>query len=245
MGEIMADVISRMIPFLCLLYSLSMLIFMAELSNGQISIALFLFLSILGYLFIPVTYIIHKLFSKKIERDDSIEYKTHSLTFITDYDRANPMSSKDANLKFMERMEEAGKLDKQQAARQRMAISQGGRFGGIMSYGQMNRGMQSRAASNFGGFPPQPRGFYGRQAGGYAMGGYVNRGYQIGVMQRPNEERYMSRAVRSLGSLIFGQNRQNRATYGSNTAVVHPAPIFQQPQYIAPAYGQGTRSFAQ
>ena len=57
MGATMADVFSRMIPFFCLLYSLSMLVFMSELS-GEINIfCLVFFFLILSYILIPITYI--------------------------------------------------------------------------------------------------------------------------------------------------------------------------------------------
>ena len=68
MGATMADVFTRMIPFFCLLYSMSMLIFMSELSGGRITFCLVFFLMVLIYFLVPVTPIIKqycKCYSKK------------------------------------------------------------------------------------------------------------------------------------------------------------------------------------
>jgi hypothetical protein len=76
-------------------------------------------------------------------------YQKHSITFMTDYDRSNPMSEKESNLKYLEKMKEAGELDKKQYDQQKNYFNQGGRFGGVMNYGAQVNNLQSRAINTY------------------------------------------------------------------------------------------------
>lgn len=229
-----------------------MFIFKEELAEGESTLAIVILILVIIYLLLPITAFIHK-FSREVFRHDTMEYRKHSITFLSDYDRANPMSSKEANEKYLEKIAEAGTLDKEQAEKQKQAFAQGGRFGGIMNYGAVNFGMQYRATANYGGAGFQARPAYAgyQMAGGYRgfamqgaarMGGQVANFGQITANYAPN--RYAHRAVAG-----FGGQAMQMAGFARPQPVVmraqQPGAVaYQQPARVAYQQPAGTQQMA-
>lgn len=152
---------------------MSIFIFTDILSDHANKGGLIVWLLTIFYLLIPVRYIIMKC-SKDVHKYDEMTHEKHYLTFWSDYDRANPMSEKEANIRFLEKMKEEGKVDKNEFDMQKYNINQGGRFGGVLNYGAQVNNMQSRVLNvyqqpmMFGHFAPRPQVFNnGYQAMGY------------------------------------------------------------------------------
>jgi len=76
-------------------------------------------------------------------------YNKHSITFLTDYDRANPMSEKEANMKYISKMKEAGELDTKHYEEQMKMFIQQGRLGGVINYGVHSNNMQTRVLNTY------------------------------------------------------------------------------------------------
>jgi hypothetical protein len=226
LGATMAQVFGNLIPFYCFLYGISIFAFGDVLSEQQNPIGLIAFLCTLVYLFLPVRYMINKC-TKDVWRYDDMTYEKHSITFFDDYNRSNPMSEKVANLAYIEKMKEAGELDKQQYEAKKNQLNQGGRYGGVMNYGQQ-ASLQARAYQTY-----QPSFQMGRpqlaQNQAYMMGGQGG-GYHQGYMGNAQAlpVRY---AVRTQGPMQMqmpnGQRVMMAPNYGGRQVMVQRA---QYPQ---------------
>lgn len=182
-----------------------------------------------------------------------------------DYNRSNPMTQKEANLKYLEKMSEAGELDKQMYDQQRQYYNQLGRFGGVMHYGAQVNNIQTRVFNTYqplmiarpAGVMPQNFG-YGIQRMGYnplqAMPQrYVVRMVQPGAGVNYQYPGVMVRPVMVQRAGYMAQNNQivsHPQAYQRPIAVVNqpvnvmqqpyrPQPIvYQQPVYQQPVYQQ-------
>jgi len=232
----MAQVFSNMIPFFCFIYGISLYAFSDILSGGKAPIGLAAFLITLIYMLIPVRYCINKLGSEA-NRYDNMTYEKHSITFITDYDRSNPMTEKDANIKFLEKMKEAGELDKEQYQQQLNYYNQGGRFNGVMNYGQQNNSLQGRVYNTY----QQPV-MYVRAAPQIRMmgGGGV---YQYGAPNPGMPAMYQRRMFHPMqmrmGGNVMMQQRVVYANQGMVRVAQQPQMVIRQPQAVVqPIAGQ-------
>lgn len=231
------------------------------LNGHRLGIGLAAFLLTLAYLFLPIRYCINKCASQ-VWRHDEMTYEKHCSTFLTDYNRSNPMTQKEANLKYLEKMSEAGELDKQMYDQQRQYYSQLGRFGGVMHYGAQVNNIQTRVFNTYQpmviarpiGVMPQNFG-YGIQRMGYnpiqAMPQrYVVRMVQPGAGGNVQYPGMMMRPVMIQRAGYMAQNNQIAAhpqAYQRPSAIVNqPANVMQQPYrpqpivYQQPSYQQPT-----
>lgn len=78
-------------------------------------------------------------------------YERHSMTFLTDYNRANPMTSKEAYMEYYDKLKEAGEIDSKKYEQQRNIFNNAGRFGGVINYGQASNTLQTRVQSTYQG----------------------------------------------------------------------------------------------
>jgi hypothetical protein len=230
LGATMAQVFSNMIPFFCFLYGISIFAFGDILSEQENTIGLIAFLCTLIYLFLPVRYIINRC-TKDVWRYDDMTYEKHSITFFDDYNRSNPMSEKEANLAYIEKMKESGELDKQQYEAKKNQLNQGGRYGGVMNYGQQ-ASLQARAYQTY-----QPNFQLGRpqlaQNQAYMMGGQGG-GYHQRYMVN-NQALPVRYAVRTQGPMQMqlpnGQRVMMAPNYGGRQVMVNRQAMVQRVQY--------------
>ena len=82
--------------------------------------------------------------SKNAEKSDEMTYEQHSVTFTNDYHRANPMTQMDANITFLTKLKDEGLLQQNQYNQQVSIYQKGGRFGGVVSYGEQAESLQNR-----------------------------------------------------------------------------------------------------
>lgn len=240
MGSTMADVFINAFPLLCFLYGISIFVFSNELSGGRSYVGLAAIVLTIIYLFLPIRSVINKC-TRGVFRSDSKEYKNHYFTFLTDYNRANPMSQKEANLDFLSKMANDGKLDKDEVEKRMKAFMQGGKFGGVMTYGQNSSNMQNRAVNTYG-FAAQPAYGYG-QYNAYYQRGYAQPayGYAAQPFYRPvvvptaysnPVQQYAAPVQQFARPVVVPQ-----PTY-SYQQPVYQQPVYQQPVYQQPVYQQ-------
>eukprot|EP00343_Euplotes_focardii_P012507 CAMPEP_0205833638 /NCGR_PEP_ID=MMETSP0206-20130828/50137_1 /ASSEMBLY_ACC=CAM_ASM_000279 /TAXON_ID=36767 /ORGANISM="Euplotes focardii, Strain TN1" /LENGTH=358 /DNA_ID=CAMNT_0053140199 /DNA_START=1886 /DNA_END=2962 /DNA_ORIENTATION=- len=233
----MAEVFSNMISFFCFLYGISILAFSDILTEGDTPVGWVAFILSLLFMFIPVKTIVDKC-SKDAYKFDEMTYEKHSITFISDYNRANPMSEKECNIQFLEKMKEAGELDKDQYQQQVNMFNQGGRFGGVVNYGQQASTLQARVHNTY-----QPAGFGGGFARGFAapqanFGGYMPRpaagyGFNQGMPQR-----YVVRMAQPAMMQGGGQQFEMNANFGGRRV------IMQRGAFMQPGRQQFTNNIA-
>ena len=78
------------------------------------------------------------------------EYRKIRHTFINNNDRANPMTSKEANVDFVNKLKRLGTLTSKQALKENKTYGQVDTFRSIQTYGERNQGIQDRVANNYG-----------------------------------------------------------------------------------------------
>ncbi|CAI2377353.1 unnamed protein product [Moneuplotes crassus] len=107
MSEQMAMTFSDLVPLGVFLYALGQFIVVSQLSNGKNKLPyLALGLSVIG-LFVPFRQIFQKSLSR-VKRNDGETYDKNKSKFITDYDRCNPVTEKEAKLKHIEEIGNMG-----------------------------------------------------------------------------------------------------------------------------------------
>ena len=218
MGATMAQVFSNMIPFLCFLYGLSMFAFSDILSEGEAVIGLVAWIFTIIYLLLPVRVILQKCRSEVFRHDD-MTHEKHKVTFLSDYDRSNPMTEKEANIKFIEEMAAAGEMDKDQVEQRKQYYAQGGRYGGIMHYGDSANGLQGRVYNTYRPtFMVIPQQNY--QYGGYNYGnaGYSN--YTVSYANQGYSQRYVAKMYMPVNAT--GQNQAYTAASVMQRQAVYP-----------------------
>jgi hypothetical protein len=234
MGATMAQVFGSMIPFFCIIYAMSILIFSDVLSgSNEIIVGLIAFIGTLVYFFLPIRYFINKC-RKEVWRHDDMTYEKNFEYFLTDYNRSNPMSEKQANIAFIEKLKESGKLKEEQYQQHFNYYQQGSRFSGVMQYGAQFNNLQNRVISTY-----QPAFVPGGQ--GYAMPmvqnqfrvmpqRYVVRLNNQGMFQNPAGPAYY-RPVVAVSRAQFIPRGQQPGVIQYRPGVT---PVIQQPAYIPP-----------
>lgn len=124
--------------------------FISNLSEGGIIFPLVHLLFTIVYSFIPKRVIFHKCETHVI-RDDSETYEKNKLSFLTDYDRSNPITSKEATLAHLDLMESQETADEEleNLKDRRVSLLQQTVFASIQKYGQ-NRSLKQRVKRIFG-----------------------------------------------------------------------------------------------
>ena len=149
MGATMAQVFASMIPFFCIIYAISILMFSDVLSgSNEITVGLIAFIGTLIYFFLPIRYCINKC-RKEVWRHDEMTYEKNFEFFLTDYNRSNPMTEKEANIEFIKKLKESGKIKEDQYKQQVNYYQQGGRFNGVMQYGAQFNNLQNRVMNTY------------------------------------------------------------------------------------------------
>lgn len=104
----------------------------------------------IGYYIIPKDIILHKC-ENTISRDDNETYTKNRFKFLTDYDRTNPLTSKEATLKYLEELEKyeenQEKIDEIKDQKSKLQISS--LFASIQNYGK-NRSLEQRVNRIYG-----------------------------------------------------------------------------------------------
>jgi hypothetical protein len=127
MGSSTAQIFTTLLPFGCVIYSTSLLYFShlnLENKNHMILWIILLVLSTL-YFIVPLTPVI-KYFRKKIEEERNAEeaptYAESCLLFATDYNRANPVTEREAKLKHLRKLLIAGRISSNEYEEQKEEI---------------------------------------------------------------------------------------------------------------------------
>ena len=105
MGERMAMLVSANVPLIMFFYALGQFIFISALSEGSNQFCLPVMIITIGYYIIPKDILLHR-FENTISRDDSETYKKNKRNFLTDYDRTNPLTSKEVTIKYLQDCEQ-------------------------------------------------------------------------------------------------------------------------------------------
>ena len=136
------------IPYICFLYGISLLMFSDILSEGQNKFGLYPFLITLGYIFLPVRTCLGCLTNynvfKKDETHDSLRH-----TFLTDYDRINPITKKEAELENLERLKEKNVLTEEQYIMQMNMQRNMTTLDAIQYYSYQNSNLQTRVMNTY------------------------------------------------------------------------------------------------
>ena len=148
MGSTMARTFSNSIAYIWFLYGLSLFVFTNIMSDGKNFVGLIAFILCICFILVPVRMIIAK-WTSEVFRRDEMTYERHSITFLTDYDRANPMTTREAHIKYYEKLRDSGEIDGGKFERQKTMLSNAGRFGGVINYGQATNSLQTRAQFTF------------------------------------------------------------------------------------------------
>jgi hypothetical protein len=129
MGPSTAQTFTTLLPFGCVIYSTSLLYFShlnLENKDHRILGIILLVLSTL-YFFVPLTPVI-KYFRKKTEEKRNAEeaptYADSCLLFATDYNRANPVTEREAKLKHLRKLLSAGRISSNQYEEQKEEIEE-------------------------------------------------------------------------------------------------------------------------
>jgi hypothetical protein len=129
MGPSTAQTFTTLLPFGCVIYSTSLLYFShlnLENKNHRILGIILLVLSTL-YFFVPLTPVI-KYFRKKTEEKRNAEeaptYAESCLFFATDYNRANPVTEREAKLKHLRKLLRAGRISSNQYEEQKEELEE-------------------------------------------------------------------------------------------------------------------------
>ena len=110
MAEQMGFTFTDLIPVWLFLYALGQFIFVSNLSDGENFLPHFaLWISLLLVLF-PFKTLLRRCHGD-ISRDDDETYNKNKAKFLNDYDRSNPITSKDATLKHLENMHSEQRYD--------------------------------------------------------------------------------------------------------------------------------------
>ena len=150
MGSMMAKTLSNSIPYVCFLYGLSLFVFTNIMSNGTNFVGLIAFILSIWFILVPVRMILAK-WTPDVFRRDEMTYERHSMTFLTDYNRANPMTSKEAYMEYYDKLKEAGEIDSKKYEQHRNIFNNAGRFGGVINYGQGSNTLQTRVQNTYQG----------------------------------------------------------------------------------------------
>ena len=140
----MSLVFTGMIPFLCFLYALGQFIFINSLSDSKNQLPqIILWISVASWL-LPVSYLFRKC-EGSIIRDDNETYQNNKTKFLNDYDRSNPITTKEATLKHLQDLEDLENSDdkKMELEQQRLQILQNDNFGNLIKYADNKKLSQS------------------------------------------------------------------------------------------------------
>ncbi|CAI2378726.1 unnamed protein product [Moneuplotes crassus] len=99
-GSAMAKFYASVIPIGMLLYAIGNFVFLRELSEKENEHGQWSLWFMIAYVFLPVRLLLN-LFTDYIEKDDTTTYEQRRTTFITDYDRSNPMTANEAKREFL------------------------------------------------------------------------------------------------------------------------------------------------
>jgi hypothetical protein len=128
MGPLTAQTFTTLLPFGCVIYSTSLLYFShlnLENKNHRILGIILLVLSTL-YFFVPLTPIIKYIRNKakKKKPEEVPTYADSCLLFTTDYNRANPVTEREAKLKHLRKLLSARRISSNEYEEQKKEIEE-------------------------------------------------------------------------------------------------------------------------
>ena len=144
MGSMMAKTLSNSIPYVCLLYTLSLFVFSFVMSDNKNPIGLISFINIIWLVIIPFRLILEKWYYKRNKTEEK-SYRDYSSSFRTDYDRSNPMTQNQAKIQFLKKLKEEGKIDEENFKKQNNMLQNADRFENVVNYGQYSSSLHERA----------------------------------------------------------------------------------------------------
>ena len=142
MGSTMAKFFSNLIPYSMILYGIGNHVFTQTLGTGDTNmISLGVIIFTVCYIFLPIRFCLNKC-AGDFDREACEPYSSVKLDFPSDYDRANPMTQKDALLTHFEAMMKkfGGESDEEAQKQAREAILG---IDSLQAYAQKG-GMQAR-----------------------------------------------------------------------------------------------------
>ena len=149
-GEILALRVGSGMPLYMIWYTWGQYIFVNSLSNGQNQLCLPIMIVSIIYWLTPKEYLLHKC-QTSIKRDDAETFTKSKYQFLTDYDRSNPLTSKEATLRYLHELElredNKDESDKIRDRIRKLRITS--IFDSLQNYGQQ-RSLEQRVQRIFG-----------------------------------------------------------------------------------------------
>lgn len=135
MSDTMARLFSALLPFVAFLYALAIFGFQYELFRDIYYGPAICLAAVILYLILPVGCLFECCVRRRAKTSEVL-YRDYYFNFISDYDRMNPMTQKEAKVEFLKKLAEIGKIDQDEAHKKLQDINNSDKFSGLINYGQ-------------------------------------------------------------------------------------------------------------